>query len=111
MTLVHGVGGITEQEVYMINLMLPNGIGFTNIQVTKAEALPGAQVLIGMDIITMGDFAITNKDGNTVFSFRYPSLATIDYIKEHDDIAAREKSKKKPLVYHNISKKRKKKGR
>jgi hypothetical protein len=41
-------------------------------------------VLIGMDIISRGDFALTHKEGKTVFSFRYPSLATIDFFaSEH----------------------------
>jgi len=39
----------------------------------------GSDVLIGMDVITQGDFAITNKDGMTTFSFRTPSLITIDF--------------------------------
>jgi hypothetical protein len=36
-------------------------------------------VIIGMDIITLGDFAISNKDEKTVLSFRIPSVDTIDF--------------------------------
>jgi hypothetical protein len=36
--------------------------------------IPGTDVLIGMDIISMGDFAITNARGKTIFSFVIPSL-------------------------------------
>ena len=36
-------------------------------------------VVIGMDVICNGDFAVTNKDGNTTFSFRIPSEETIDF--------------------------------
>ena len=43
----------------------------------------GPQVLIGMDIITLGDFAITNQNHTTTFSFRMPSLHTIDYQRQH----------------------------
>jgi hypothetical protein len=32
-----------------------------------------------MDIITQGDFAITNFGGRTMFSFRLPSLESIDF--------------------------------
>jgi uncharacterized protein YchJ len=32
-----------------------------------------------MDLITMGDFAITNHGGNTVVSFRMPSQESIDF--------------------------------
>ena len=38
-------------------------------------------VLIGMDIISRGDFSITNFEGRTVFSFRIPSKGVIDYRK------------------------------
>ncbi|MBR5398516.1 MAG: SEC-C domain-containing protein [Bacteroidales bacterium] len=33
-----------------------------------------------MNIITQGDFSITNFGGNTTMSFRVPSLQTIDYV-------------------------------
>lgn len=35
-----------------------------------------------MDIITRGDFAITNVNGKTTFSFRFPSIGTIDFVDE-----------------------------
>ena len=41
-----------------------------------------SQLLIGMDIIGMGDFAVTNADEKTVFSFRVPSIEEIDFVPE-----------------------------
>jgi preprotein translocase subunit SecA len=38
-----------------------------------------------MSIITLGDFALTNADGNSTFSFKVPSTKTIDYVKEIND--------------------------
>ena len=73
-------GGRFECDVYPINIFLPNGVGFANVAVTKADLSPN-DVLIGMDLINKGDFAITHERGNTVFSFRYPSLGTIDFEK------------------------------
>jgi len=35
-----------------------------------------------MDVITKGDFVITNFNGNTVFSFRVPSCECIDYVEQ-----------------------------
>ena len=35
-----------------------------------------------MDIIGVGDFAVTNRDGKTKFSFRLPSRADIDFVVE-----------------------------
>ena len=36
-------------------------------------------MLIGMDIITMCDFALTSQGSDTVFSFQIPSTCTIDF--------------------------------
>lgn len=36
-------------------------------------------LFIGMDIISLGDFALSHKEGKTLFSFRIPSLAPIDF--------------------------------
>ena len=35
--------------------------------------------IFGMDIISLGDFAITNQNGQTTFSFRVPSSQTIEF--------------------------------
>jgi len=36
--------------------------------------IPGTDVLIGMDIIMMGNFVINNTDGKTLFSFVIPPI-------------------------------------
>jgi len=36
--------------------------------------IPGEDIIIGMDIISMGDFVITNARGKTLFSFVIPTL-------------------------------------
>ena len=85
-------GGITDRNVYLVNIGLPNGVLLPGVQVTEGE-MSGFDVLIGMDVITLGDFSVTNQNGNTVFSFRIPSLHTIDYVKEANERAARAKPK------------------
>ena len=35
-----------------------------------------------MDVISTGDFAVTNKDGKTNLSFRVPSVEYIDFVKQ-----------------------------
>lgn len=42
----------------------------------------GIDMLIGMDVICLGDFAISNYNGETCFSFRYPSKGLIDFTKQ-----------------------------
>jgi len=42
-------------------------------------------VLIGMDIISNSDFAVTNRDGKTTFSFAMPSISRIDFSERLKD--------------------------
>jgi len=64
----------------LINVYLPNKAKIVNVK--ALEGTPNScDMLIGMDVITLGDFAITNPNGKTVFSFRMPSMTEIDFIK------------------------------
>ena len=96
MAIVHGVGGAERAEVYLVNIYLPNNLAVFNAGATKATLL-NADILIGMNIISLGDFAVTNKDGHTKFSFRVPSQTHIDFVEEHNaalKMAAKRKRKK-----------------
>jgi len=94
MTQVHGVHGTANSKTFLVNIILPNAVQFANVEVTLGN-VTGADLLIGMDIITTGDFAITNVKGNTTFSFRFPSIATIDYVKEADAVSLKAKRQAK----------------
>ena len=48
------------------------------IDLTASPAIV-TKILDGMDIISLGDFAITNQNGQTTFSFRIPSSQTIEF--------------------------------
>lgn len=70
-------------NTYLVNITLPNNVVIEDIIVADSEIhTQGLDVLIGMDIINRGDFAVTNHDGKTVFSFCLPSTKTIDFSKE-----------------------------
>ena len=81
MTRVFHANGESIAEVYLVNIGLPNKVAFADAKVTKGF-LRDTDVLIGMDIITQGDFAVTNTESKTVFSFRIPSVQRIDYVQE-----------------------------
>ncbi len=80
MTRVRHADGESNAEVYRVNIALPNKVAFSNVAVTKGK-LAGWDALIGMDIINQGDFAVTNTEGQTVFSFRVPSVQRIDFVE------------------------------
>ena len=80
---VHTPSGIGTMNKYMINLVLNNEVRFVNLSVMDSEiGKQGIDVLIGMDIISNGDFAVSNYDGKTYFSFRLPSQEHIEYKKK-----------------------------
>lgn len=80
---VQTAGGSQSSPVYLVTVTLPNHVGVSEVRVTQGALGDGADVLIGMDIITLGDFAVTHPQGNTVFSFRIPSEAELDFVAEH----------------------------
>jgi predicted aspartyl protease len=78
---VHTANEKRNSPVYLASIFLPNHVFIPFLRVHEAT-IKGADVLIGMDIITRGDFTVTNKDGKTVFSFRIPSTECIDFVKQ-----------------------------
>lgn len=68
-------------DAFMVNVRLPNNVGVFNLKVTQMN-LTGVDVLIGMDVISKGDFAITHKEGKTTFTFRMPSVGHLDFVKQ-----------------------------
>lgn len=58
---------------------MPNNVIVQNVIVACADLGINIDLLIGMDIISLGDFAITNVNGKTIFSFRLPSVSIIDF--------------------------------
>lgn len=74
----HHAGGSTRVPVYLINIYLPNGGVIGYAQVSECiETVGRFGILIGMDVISLGDFAISHVGGRTTFSFRIPSLHQI----------------------------------
>lgn len=81
MCMSHGVTGAAECRTFLISLFLPNGIAVPEIEVSDCEDNIGCDILIGMDIIGMGDFAVSNH-GHTAFTFRVPSVQTINFVTQ-----------------------------
>jgi hypothetical protein len=86
--------GSTMSNLYYINMMLPNGIEIANIAASEG-ILFDFDVLIGMDVIGLGDFALTHKNGQTVFSFQIPSTHEYDFVKQIQNGVGVKKGKKK----------------
>lgn len=82
-TMSNGIHGPQSVNTYFIGIRLPNEVGIKSLKVTECNSLNGPfDVLIGMDVISLGDFSISNFNGKTTFSFRYPSCEMTDYVKD-----------------------------
>jgi predicted aspartyl protease len=80
---VYHADGESIVNTYSVNIFLPNDTAFYVPMVTEGN-LTGTDVLIGMNIISMGDFAVTAYRGKTKLSFQIPSTHDTDYVKEHE---------------------------
>ena len=74
--------GQSTVNTYLVNLYLPNNLVIPNVRVTECADTNTFGVIIGMDVITTGDFSITNVGGKTVVTFRMPSIKMLDYVLE-----------------------------
>ena len=80
---IHTPSGFNTQNTYLANIILPNKVMINQIPVCDSKiGVQKIDILIGMDIIILGDFAISNFNEKTYFSFRLPSKTHIDFYRE-----------------------------
>jgi hypothetical protein len=63
---VSHANGVATVNTYLVNILLPNGIGVIGVRVTEGILHGNTEMLIG----------------KTCFSFRIPSIKTIDFCEE-----------------------------
>ena len=101
-TKVRGVHGVKEVNVYAIEIVLNNPDITLRCPATECDELSNdgtVGILLGMSVISKGDFFITNYEGNTTMTFRVPSLQRIDFVAEIDEF-------KRIMKIHDIESKR-----
>lgn len=67
-----GIGGQSEGDTYLMHVSLPTGDIITYQEVYEAN-LGDYDAIIGMDIITRGNFHLDCDHGETLFSFELPN--------------------------------------
>lgn len=67
-----GIGGQSEGNTYLMHVSLPTGDIITYQEVYEAN-LGDYDAIIGMDIITRGNFHLDCCQGKTLFSFELPN--------------------------------------
>jgi predicted aspartyl protease len=79
---VDTAGGIHASSVFSIDVLLRSMVDFVNIRaMTFVKTTQIFDIIIGMDILTLGDLAITNHNHQTTLSFRVPpDTKHIDFV-------------------------------
>ena len=80
-----GVSGWYDSPVFKIDLQLPNQIKITGLPVSLGKMV-AADILIGMDVLSMSDFNFTNK-GETVLTIRTPSEGDAPFVADTQETA------------------------
>mgnify|MGYP001004934788 CR=1 FL=1 len=76
---IHHATGSQNVNIYIISIALPNGFVLPFLPVSEVDLGDEYHVLIGMDVINQGDFAVSNYMNNTAFTFRMPSIEVINF--------------------------------
>ena len=76
---VSTANGDYETPFFYVDVLLPNKVIVSNLLVPLGQP-SGCDLLIGMDIIAQGDFAVSNFEGKTVFTYRIPSSMEFDFV-------------------------------
>lgn len=86
---VHGATGCEVCTRFLVSLHLPNRVVIRELEISDCGGDIGCDILLGMDVITLGDFAICNYKGHTTFTFRVPSVESLDFTTQLAHTAAR----------------------
>jgi predicted aspartyl protease len=90
-THICGVNSDEIVPVVLIDLVLPSQVKIESIRAAVAK-IKGADVLIGMNIITLGDFSVSNLNGETELSFAVPPFENrTDLLEKADHVNKRNK--------------------
>jgi len=69
---VNGIGSYCIADIVRVSIRLPNLVEIENARISVLNLVKDVDMLIGMDIIRLGDFSISNGAGETLFTFAMP---------------------------------------
>jgi predicted aspartyl protease len=69
---VNGINNTSIADLVKISVKLPNLVEVKNFNATVCNLVKNVDLIIGMDIIRLGDFSISNGKGKTLFTFAMP---------------------------------------
>lgn len=83
-------GGVSDVNIYYVDICLPNNIIIPQVKVSECADQAGRfDLIIGMDIISLGDFSISGPGNRRMVSFCMPSTFQLDYVQIANDMNAK----------------------
>ena len=71
---------VDRTNIYKVDIIVSDDIRFNDVCVCEMNIqYQQIGMLIGMDLISQGDFATSNFNGQTTFTFRKPSKSKIEF--------------------------------
>ena len=71
-----------KSNFYYVDIVLPGNIFLQKFPVLCMDNYHDCDIIIGMDIITLGDFCVTRYNNKVMFSFMFPHGKPIDFTNE-----------------------------
>jgi predicted aspartyl protease len=83
---IAGIHSTQVVDIVYITVELPNSVIKKNIEVAVCDIPSNVGMILGMDIILLGDFAISNGNSQTLLSFAAPPFKEkIDFSKRQNE--------------------------
>ena len=80
---IAGIHNTEEVDIVSLSLELPNNVIKKTIRVAVCNISSQVGMILGMDIISLGDFALSNGNAQTLISFAVPPFhEKIDFTKK-----------------------------
>jgi DNA-binding sugar fermentation-stimulating protein len=84
---IAGIHTAQEVDIVAITIELPNRVVKKSIEVAVCNMTSNIGMILGMDIISLGDFALSNGNDQTLFSFAVPPYQDkIDFSKRQHEL-------------------------
>ena len=81
----HNADGDSWNNLYITTLLLPNQVLINNLVTCEIDDHAEYDVLVGMDVISKGDFCISGVGESRTVSFCLPSVMTLDFANLRQD--------------------------
>ncbi|MDR2368294.1 MAG: hypothetical protein LBF58_09340 [Deltaproteobacteria bacterium] len=75
--ICRGINSENKVKVYLASIFLPNETVINEIELCSHDDTLNIDLLIGMDIISMGELLVSTSDGITAFSFQSPAATVL----------------------------------